>query len=42
VPEQPSLEFEAQGDGGMSEQNAVVAVYETHAGAEEAIKELQG
>src|ERR1035438_1166229 len=25
----------------MSEQNAVVAVYETHAGAEEAIKELQ-
>jgi hypothetical protein len=41
VPEQPSLEFEAQGDG-MSEQNAVVAVYETHAGAEEAIKELQG
>src|SRR5580700_9339537 len=25
----------------MSEQNAVVAVYETHAGAEDAIKELQ-
>ena len=25
----------------MSEQNAVVAIYETHAGAEEAIKELQ-
>ncbi len=25
----------------MSEQNAVIAVYETHAGAEEAIKELQ-
>jgi uncharacterized membrane protein len=25
----------------MSEQNAVVAVYETHAGAEEAVKELQ-
>jgi len=25
----------------MSEQNSVVAVYETHAGAEEAIKELQ-
>src|ERR1700693_1224781 len=25
----------------MSEQNAVVAIYETHAGAEEAVKELQ-
>ena len=25
----------------MSEQNAVVAVYETHAGAEEAVKKLQ-
>jgi hypothetical protein len=25
----------------MSEQNAVVAVYDTHSGAEEAVKELQ-
>src|ERR1035438_8884211 len=33
--------FKRQREIEVSEQNAVVAVYETHAGAEEAVKELQ-